>query len=292
MKGENMDSMLKIVTVDDSALVAERLRTLLSEIEYAEFSGNAVNVSEALILISEQQPHVVILDIHLEDNKTAFNGMDLLTILRKQYPKMKIIMLTNLTAPQYRSTCLTLGADYFLDKSNDFENIPETLKEIAHSVIKTPVEHNLTSYTSTSPTKNMNAQRPKTIFVIDDDPIANMISTKIIQKNSTVNVTSFTNATEALVQLRQWTTSEVYQFPELIFLDINMPLMDGWEFLEEFQKLSHISHDKCCVIMLSSSIHSNDIEKSKTYRSVCNFISKPLTSEKIETLKTEHSYFQ
>ena len=122
--------MLKIVTVDDSAIVADRLQCMLNEVNKVEVLGNATRISEALQLIHHQEPDVVILDIHLKEDMVVANGVHLLIQLRRRYPLMKIIMLTNLSGPQYRSTCMAFGADYFFDKTNDFEKIPETLKEI------------------------------------------------------------------------------------------------------------------------------------------------------------------
>lgn len=122
--------MLKVITVDDSRIVSERLKALLSEIENVKFSGNAGNIRDALTLIDQEKPNVVILDILLEEDLPKANGMDLLITLRAKYPDMKIIMLTNLTEPQYSNTCFALGADYFFDKSNDFDKIAEALNEI------------------------------------------------------------------------------------------------------------------------------------------------------------------
>ena len=122
--------MLKIMTVDDSPIVAERLQFMLREVDKVEVLRNATNIAEALELVHREEPHVIILDIHLKEDMLVANGVHLLIQLRRTYPKMKIIMLTNLSGPQYRSTCMAFGADYFFDKSNDFEKIPETLKEI------------------------------------------------------------------------------------------------------------------------------------------------------------------
>lgn len=117
--------IVKVVTVDDSPLIAERLHIILAQIEHVVFAGNARNMATALTLIEQEQPDVVILDINLEADLPELNGINLLIMLRKKFVDMKIIMLTNLTHFQYRNTCLVHGADYFLDKSNDFEEIAE-----------------------------------------------------------------------------------------------------------------------------------------------------------------------
>ena len=130
MADNKSPSTLKIMTVDDSPVIAERLQFMLSEIDSVEFLGNAYNISSALHLIDEQEPNVVILDIHLKADLLVANGVHLLIQLRKKYPEMKIIMLTNLSVPQYRNTCMAFGADYFFDKTIDFEKIPDLLKSI------------------------------------------------------------------------------------------------------------------------------------------------------------------
>lgn len=121
---------LKIVTVDDSPVIAARLQALLSDMRKVAFMGNARNSSAAHQLVSTQKPDVVILDIHLEDDMPNANGINLLVSLRRKYPDLKIIMLTNLIGPQYQNTCMALGADYFLDKTNDFDRIPEVLEAL------------------------------------------------------------------------------------------------------------------------------------------------------------------
>ena len=130
MGTDRISATLKVVIVDDSLIVAKRLLHMLSEISEVELKGIAQTISSARLLISQQQPDVVILDIYLEEGFSVSNGITLLEDWKENYQKMKIIMLTNATEPHYQSASMLLGADYFFDKSHDFEKIPSALKEI------------------------------------------------------------------------------------------------------------------------------------------------------------------
>ena len=127
-------------------------------------------------------------------------------------------------------------------------------------------------------------QVSKRILLIDDDAVINMINTKLITRNFDFSVSAYTDAQEALDQFRIWLSSSPDLLPDLIFLDINMPVMDGWEFLKEFQKLPEKVLEKCNLFMLSSSIDHDDVEKAKSYTAVREFISKPLTPDKLKML--------
>lgn len=133
MSGHTFPYVLRIATVEDSPIVADRLQSMLNDLEYIEFAGNATNISDALRLVREERPGVVILDIHLKENAPNSSGMDLLADLRHAYPGMVLIMLTNLSSQQYRTKCLKLGANYFFDKTNDFEKVPEVLGSLLTS---------------------------------------------------------------------------------------------------------------------------------------------------------------
>lgn len=120
----------KIFIVDDSPVVVARLSQLINEIDEVVVVGYACSISAALLSIQQVKPDAVILDIHLKEDAPDANGIDLLIMLRKSYPDLLIIMLTNVNVPQYIERCMESGADYFFDKSNDFDKIPETLKGI------------------------------------------------------------------------------------------------------------------------------------------------------------------
>lgn len=122
----------------------------------------------------------------------------------------------------------------------------------------------------------------KRILLIDDDPLTNMINKKLITRDFKWGVIVHTHAREALNYLKTLMATD--EVPDMIFVDINMPTMDGWEFLTEFQNLSAEILSRTKVYMLTSSIDVEDVEKSRTYSSVSDFISKPLTREKMESL--------
>lgn len=125
-------------------------------------------------------------------------------------------------------------------------------------------------------------QRPVNIMLVDDDDINNFITVKLIRKAFPDAVLStYLNGRLAIERLKDLIKNSPDKLPDYILLDINMPVMNGWEFLEEY-KISNLDPEKKIIIyILSSSVFSNDIDKAKSYESVANFISKPLNLESI-----------
>ena len=130
-------------------------------------------------------------------------------------------------------------------------------------------------------------------FLIDDDAVINMINTRVIQLSKlAVKVSSVTDAKEALDILKEIAVSDPDTFPEIIFLDINMPDIDGWDFLTEFLKFPEYFLHRSSVVMLTSSIDLFDIRKAKTYSIVSDYIVKPLNSKLLGMLGSpKHKYF-
>jgi CheY-like chemotaxis protein len=126
------------------------------------------------------------------------------------------------------------------------------------------------------------------VMLIDDNEIDNFINEQIIKgclfsENVFVN-TSTTSAIEFLKNISISKLMREGHLPHYIFLDINMPLLDGFQFIEEFQKLDKEITSAIKIVMLTSSINPVDIEKSKQYGSVVKFLHKPLTEEVLELL--------
>ena len=119
----------------------------------------------------------------------------------------------------------------------------------------------------------------KFVMLVDEDEIDNIINQKIMESNNfSERILVFQAGQDALDYLEQH-RNEPDNLPEIIFLDINMPIMDGFQFLEEFEKLEKgIVHEKSKVIMLSSSISPKDIDRAASNRFVKKYLNKPLNS--------------
>lgn len=115
---------MNIFIVDDSAVIRERLKTMLSEIPEVKIAGEAKDTTEATTLIPKLKPNIVILNIRMPGG----NGNDVLNEIKRKNNAPIVIMLTNYPYPQYRKKCIEKGADFYFDKSTEFDKINEVLK--------------------------------------------------------------------------------------------------------------------------------------------------------------------
>jgi DNA-binding NarL/FixJ family response regulator len=115
--------MKQVLIVDDSEQIRDRLVTLLSESDHIRVVGQAGNGRQALEAMRRLAPDTVVLDIRLPDT----NGIELLKKIKAFYPDVKVIMLTNFDFAHYRQQCRRLGADYFLNKTLEFEKIVDAI---------------------------------------------------------------------------------------------------------------------------------------------------------------------
>jgi CheY-like chemotaxis protein len=130
------------------------------------------------------------------------------------------------------------------------------------------------------------------ILLIDDDRATNFINERVIKKlDCTKRIVTVYNGAEALEFLSIEENGNLLQ-PDLIFLDINMPVMDGWEFLEHYRKLHEDKKAKVVLLMLTTSLNPDDVKKANRIEEVKGFKNKPLTIEMMhEILKayfTDH----
>lgn len=119
------------------------------------------------------------------------------------------------------------------------------------------------------------------IFLIDDDHLVNFLNQEIIKEAYPQQIVkAFDNVIDAIEYFRLLANTPASEnSTKFIFLDINMPVLDGWDFLDLFEQLPATVRDQCKVVMHTSSIDPRDIDKAKTYKSVTDYISKPLTPQ-------------
>ncbi len=122
---------MKVFVVEDSAAVRERIIEMIREIEDVEVVGEAATYDAAVDGIMNTRPDVAVLDIKLADDRGS--GIDVLSQVRKGLPAIKAIVLSNYATPQHMKASSDAGAEYFLDKSADFERITEILEQMKSS---------------------------------------------------------------------------------------------------------------------------------------------------------------
>jgi len=125
---------------------------------------------------------------------------------------------------------------------------------------------------------------PIRILLVEDEEINNYIATRLIQKAMPgATVTSCLHgkhAIELLTEIRD----DSSKLPDIILLDINMPVMNGWQFLDEYNRRNIDPEGKCAIFILSSSVFSEDINRARAYPEVKDFVCKPLDGTKIREL--------
>ncbi len=126
----------------------------------------------------------------------------------------------------------------------------------------------------------------KDVFVIDDDKVFHFIIKKLFSKNNIdISPSFYFNGLEAIEEIKQKINSG-NTLPDLILLDINMPIMDGWQFLDEFRKTRIVTQgDRTTIYLVSSSDSISDINKAKEYQDqIKDYFFKPMTLEDLQKI--------
>ncbi len=125
------------------------------------------------------------------------------------------------------------------------------------------------------------------IFIIDDDSVIAFLAKKTIDSsNVSSKIRDFQEGSDALAFLKEF-CDVAEELPDIILLDISMPIMDGWHFLEEYAKLMPKMSKKNNLYMFSSSISQIDIERAKSNPLVKDYIFKPLQKERFLAMVEE-----
>ncbi len=123
------------------------------------------------------------------------------------------------------------------------------------------------------------------VLLIDDDEPTNFLNKLTLKKHGCADtIISVFDGQQALNYLNE---HEGNDFPDLILLDINMPLMNGWEFLEEYERMDFFKKPPL-IIMLTTSVNPDDEEKSKKYKSISGFMHKPLQADELDKVLGNH----
>lgn len=126
----------------------------------------------------------------------------------------------------------------------------------------------------------------ETVMIIDDNTIDLYVCSRMIIKNNFgKKVLQYSVATEALKYLQD-NQNNFSELPQIIFVDIYMPIMSGFEFMTEYDKLSPVLKKHCKVHIISSTIDNQDIVKSRTNNNVVSFQVKPITKEFLDRIRT------
>ncbi len=126
------------------------------------------------------------------------------------------------------------------------------------------------------------------VMLVDDNETDNFISKRIIEITKFANRVEVKNSGKSALDYLRDNQENTEELPNLIFLDINMPIVDGFVFLYEFEKFNNLIKDKCKVIILSSSDNKRDIDKIVNNNHVIKFITKPLTETALEEVKVNN----
>ena len=125
------------------------------------------------------------------------------------------------------------------------------------------------------------------VMLIDDNSIDNFVNKTVIKQNLTDNIVIKGTVKEALNYLRK-ECDKIQNIPDLIFLDINLPALSGFDFLKEYENFSDSIKNKSKIIVLSCSDKPEDIEEMMSNKYVNEYLIKPLSVEKVKRIK--HSF--
>lgn len=123
------------------------------------------------------------------------------------------------------------------------------------------------------------------VMLVDDNDTDNFISKRIIEITKFAKEVEIKNSGKSALEYLEQNKDSEEKLPNIIFLDINMPIVDGFVFLYEFEKFDQNLKGKCKVIILSSSDNKRDIDKIVNNNHVVKFITKPLTESALEEIK-------
>lgn len=125
-----MVNLMKLLVMDDSLAIRKRVVELVESVRGVSAIFESENPGEAMRVMRDYAPEVAILDIQVPAAGNMRSGIDVLRAVKKDFSGTGIIMLTNFANPIFEAECKRLGADYFLDKSWEFEKVPDAVEAL------------------------------------------------------------------------------------------------------------------------------------------------------------------
>jgi two-component system chemotaxis response regulator CheY len=130
----------------------------------------------------------------------------------------------------------------------------------------------------------------KNVCIVDDDDLFQFVMRQHFERLGMVeNIHKFNDGEQALSYIQSLLPQDTDSLPELILLDVNMPYMDGWQFMREFVKLDIPADKKIRIYILSSSTHESDLQKAKEFPVLAGYLVKPLAKTTIQQILSELS---
>lgn len=126
------------------------------------------------------------------------------------------------------------------------------------------------------------------VLLIDDDEPTNFLNKIVINQSGLAEKVVVTQGGKEALDYLNSTENDEHPHPDLILLDINMPAMNGWEFLEEYKKLGPAQQGKIVVIMLTTSLNPDDWDMAQKIDEIKDFMNKPLSAESLEKVLSKH----
>lgn len=127
-----------------------------------------------------------------------------------------------------------------------------------------------------------------TIFLVDDDPLYQYMIRRYVQEYALANnFVTFNNGLLAIEKLKELAATDS-PMPDIILLDINMPVLDGWGFLAVYQEDERLKTKKIPIYLVTSSVDERDVEKAKCYNLVLDYCVKPLSVQQLQVLLSKN----
>lgn len=136
----------------------------------------------------------------------------------------------------------------------------------------------------------MMERNPDLVMLVDDSDTDNFISRRVLEISGFAKRILIKDSGRSALEYLDANKDNAQELPDLIFLDINMPIVDGFVFLFEFEGMSDLIKEKCKIIILSSSNNKKDIDRIIDINFVIDFITKPLSLEAIEEIRANKAF--